>query len=181
MIYIPNLLTLCRIGLVPWLVVLLQGHEFLWALIIFVIAGISDGLDGFIAKRFNAQTRLGALLDPLADKALLVTSYIMLSVLEHIPFWLMVTVVFRDIVIVGGYLLMVLFFGEVEMKPIKISKINTFMQIALIVCVLSALAWPINLAFVISGLCVVVLFTSILSGLSYVYIWSMKATKDVQT
>ena len=124
MIYIPNLLTLARIGLVPWLLVLLQESEFGWSLALFVVAGITDGLDGYIAKRFNARSTLGAILDPVADKALLVSAYVMLSVMNLIPFWLMVAVVFRDVVIVGGYLIMVLFFGAVQMQPLKISKLN---------------------------------------------------------
>lgn len=176
MIYIPNLLTLARIGMVPWLVVLLQEQQFLWSLLVFIIAGLTDALDGYIAKKFNAQTRLGALLDPLADKALLVCSYIMLSVMEMIPFWLMVVVVFRDVVIVGGYLLVVLFFGFVEMQPLKISKLNTFAQIAFIIVVLAALAFGYDLGLLVPILSYCVLITSVSSGLAYVYIGSIKAT-----
>jgi len=152
MIYVPNLLTLARIGLVPWLVVLLQQQQFVLSLIVFFVAGVTDALDGFIAKRFNAQTYLGSLLDPLADKGLLVSSYIMLSLIGVIPFWLMVIVVFRDLIIVGGYLLMVLFFGSVKMQPLIVSKINTF-----------------------------TLSTTVVSGLAYVYIWSVKATVNDQS
>lgn len=176
MIYIPNILTLARIALVPWLVVLLQEQQFLWSLIVFIIAGVTDALDGYIAKKFNAQTRLGALLDPLADKALLVCSYIMLSVMELIPFWLMVVVVFRDVVIVGGYLLVVLFFGFVETQPLKISKLNTFAQIAFIIVVLTALASNYDLGLAAPLVSYFVLFTSVASGAAYVYIGSMKAT-----
>ena len=140
MIYIPNLLTLARIGLVPLLIVLLQEQQFLWSLIVFITAGVTDALDGYIAKRFNAQTRLGAILDPLADKALLVSSYVMLSLLELIPFWLMVVVVFRDVLIISGYLIMSMFFGSPEMRPLRVSKVNTFLQITFIVIVLAALA-----------------------------------------
>ncbi len=177
MIYIPNLITLARIGLVPWLVVLLQNHQFGWSLAVFLIAGVSDGLDGYIAKRFNASTYLGSILDPIADKTLLVTSYIMLSVLEIIPFWLMVVVVFRDLVIIGGNLLMVLFFSSIEMRPLLISKLNTVVQIFYIVLVLASLSF----GWEYSGLMVLTAFavatTSVLSGLGYVYIGSVKATK----
>ncbi|MFT5571824.1 MAG: cardiolipin synthase [Cryomorphaceae bacterium] len=181
MIYIPNLLTLARIAMVPWLVVLLQEQQFTLSLVVFAVAGLTDALDGYIAKRFNAQTELGALLDPLADKALLVCSYVMLSVMQLIPFWLMVVVVFRDVVIVGGYLLLVLFFGSVESKPLKISKINTFAQIAFIIVVLAALASEYDLGLAIPLLSYFVLFTSIASGLAYVYIGSMQATKSSDT
>ena len=180
MIYIPNLLTLMRIGMVPWLVVLLQNQQFSLSLIVFVVAGLTDALDGFIAKRFNAQTYLGSLLDPLADKGLLVSSYIMLSVLGLIPFWLMVTVVFRDVIIVGGYLLMVLFFGSVKMQPLIVSKVNTFTQIAYIVFVLLALAMNSDFSAIQPILSYTVLATSVISGLAYVYIWSIKATNSDQ-
>jgi len=169
-----------RIGMVPWLVVLLQNQQFALSLIVFVVAGLTDALDGFIAKRFNAQTYLGSLLDPLADKGLLVSSYIMLSVLGLIPFWLMVTVVFRDVIIVGGYLLMVLFFGSVKMQPLAISKVNTFTQIAYIVFVLFALAMSSDFSLIQPILSYTVLATSIISGLAYVYIWSIKATNSDQ-
>ncbi len=180
MIYIPNILTLARIGLVPWLVVLLQEERFMLSLVVFVVAGVSDALDGFIAKRFNAQTSLGALLDPLADKGLLVSAYVMLSVMQVIPFWLMVAVVFRDIVIVGGYLVMVLFFGRVEMQPLKVSKLNTFTQIAYIVLVLAALAWNYDLSLALPWMNYAVLITSVMSGIAYVYIWSIKATNGLE-
>lgn len=176
MIYVPNLLTLARIGLVPWLVVLLQNQQFTLSLIVFIVAGLTDALDGFIAKRFNAETYLGSLLDPLADKGLLVCSYIMLSVMELIPFWLMVVVVFRDVIIVGGYLLMVLFFGSVKMAPLAVSKINTFMQITYIVLVLGSLAAQYDFSAIQPILSYIVLLTSVVSGLAYVYIWSIKAT-----
>ena len=177
MIYIPNLLTLARIGLVPWLVVLLQNQQYAWSLVVFLIAGVSDGVDGFIAKKFNAVTYLGSILDPIADKTLLVTSYIMLTVLEFIPFWLMVVVVFRDVVILGGNLVMVLFFSSMEMKPLLISKVNTFVQILYIVLVLASLSFGWSYPDLLTLLVIVVATTSVLSGLSYVYIGSVKATR----
>lgn len=176
MIYIPNLLTLARIGLVPWLVVLLQNQQYGWSLCVFVVAGITDGLDGYIAKRYNAQTYLGSILDPLADKVLLVTSYVMLSVLEVVPFWLMVVVVFRDIVIVGGNLLLILFFSSMKMRPLAISKLNTCLQIFYIVMVLATLSWQVEYDSLIHLLGLCVALTSVLSGLAYVYIGSKEAT-----
>lgn len=180
MIYIPNLLTLLRIGLVPWIVVLLQQQEFGLSLCVFIVAGVSDGLDGFIAKRFNAETVLGAILDPIADKALLVSTFIMLAVMAYIPFWLVVVVVFRDLVIVGGYVLLSIFFESAKIAPLKISKVNTFLQIAYIVIVLGALAWQIDLSLFLSVLNYSVLISSVLSGLAYVVIFSMKAIKNAE-
>ena len=176
LIYIPNLLTLCRIGLVPWLLVLLHSQQFSLSLLVFLIAGVTDALDGFIAKRFNAQTYLGSLLDPLADKGLLLSTYIMLGVIGLVPFWLVVAVVFRDVVIVGGYLLMVLFFGKVKMQPLFISKINTFTQISYILVVLAALMMSYDISLIQPALDYSVLLTCVISGLAYVYIWSINAT-----
>jgi len=177
MIYIPNLLTLARIGLVPWLVVLFHDHHYGWALAVFLIAGITDGLDGYIAKKYNAHTYLGSILDPLADKALLVTSYVMLSLLEIIPFWLMVVVVFRDILIVGGNLLMVVFFSTMEMRPLMISKLNTVLQIFYVLLVLVTLSSGVNLSGLISFTGILVAIAGVLSGLAYVYIGAVKATR----
>lgn len=177
MIYIPNLLTLMRIGLVPWLVVLLQQQEFGWALFVFITAGVTDGLDGYIAKRFNAQTVLGAILDPIADKALLVSTYIMLAVMQLIPFWLVVVVVFRDLVIVGGYLLMLMLYDKVNIAPLIVSKVNTFLQISYIVIVLAALAWQMDLSVFLPMLNYSVLISSVVSGLAYVFMGSKAATQ----
>ena len=178
MLYLPNILSLARLAMVPWLIILLNQQEYAWSLAVFVAAGVSDALDGIIAKRFNAQTALGAILDPLADKALLVSCYIMLSVGGYLPFWLMVVVVFRDAVIIGGYVLMVLFFGSVKMHPLIISKANTFSQILYLVVLLAALSWSLDLEMLLTGLSIVVLFTSVISGSIYVYIWSIKATNN---
>ncbi|MEO0368815.1 MAG: CDP-alcohol phosphatidyltransferase family protein [Pseudomonadota bacterium] len=176
--YIPNLLTLGRIALVPWLVVLLQKQQFGLSLLVFVVAGVSDALDGYIAKRYNARTQLGAILDPLADKALLVSSFVMLSLLDIIPFWLMVVVVFRDLVIIGGFLIMFLLFGAIKMQPLMVSKVNTCLQIAFILLVLTGLAANLDLNLWQDLLAYAVLVTSVWSGLAYVSIWSLKTMED---
>jgi len=177
-IYLPNFLTISRIAMVPWLVVFLQQSAFLLSLVIFTIAGITDALDGYIAKKYNAQTKLGAILDPLADKALLVSAYVMLAILEFVPFWLVVTVVFRDFMIIGGYLIIELFFGSVTMQPLKISKVNTVVQIAFIVLVLVSLAWPFNFVLLIKLSAYLVFLTSVISGTAYIYIGLIKATNS---
>ena len=143
-----------------------------------MVAGLTDALDGFIAKQFQAQTKLGALLDPLADKALLVSAYVMLSIMQLVPFWLMVVVVFRDFVIVGGYLIMRLFYEFIEMRPLLISKVNTFMQIAFVFLVLVSLSNGYEQNFLMDVLAYLVFVTSVVSGSAYVYIWSIRATND---
>lgn len=172
--YIPNLLTVLRIAATPVLIMLLKYEMFPGALLLFVLAGISDGLDGYIAKRFRYQTRLGAILDPVADKVLLVSCFVVLTVMNHIPFWLLVVVVFRDIVIVGGYLLLVILEGGVKMNPSRISKLNTVFQICLITGVLIKLATGTELSLVIPGLITLVTITSVLSGIHYVWVWAFQ-------
>lgn len=178
MIYLPNLITLARIALVPFLIVLLQEQQFLWSLLVFLVAGLSDALDGYLAKRFNARTPLGAILDPLADKALIISAYVTLSVLLLIPFWLVVVVVFRDVIIISGYLIMTMFFGPIEMRPLLVSKLNTFVQILYILIALAALAGAQLLQTILTPLAILVLITSVASGAAYVYIWSIKATRS---
>jgi len=177
-IYVPNLLTLARIAMVPWLIVLLQQQNYPLSLLVFIVAGISDGVDGYIAKKYNAKTKLGAILDPLADKALLVSSYVMLSIMQLIPFWLVVTVVFRDVIIIAGYLIMEMFFGSVTMQPLRISKINTVVQIAFVIIMLASLALDLDLALIIEVVAYSVFVTSVVSGAAYVYIWAIKATES---
>lgn len=172
--YIPNLLTLLRIAATPGLVMLLTYEMFASALLLFALAGVSDGLDGYIAKRFHYQTRLGAILDPVADKVLLVSCFIVLTVMGYLPFWLLVVVAFRDIVIVGGYLLLVILEGGVKMSPSRISKLNTVFQICLVAAVLVHLAAGAALPVVITVLIYVVTATSIVSCIHYVWVWAFR-------
>ena len=137
----------------------------------FLVAGISDGLDGFIAKRFNVESKFGALLDPVADKILLVSSFVMLTLLGHLPFWLLVIVAFRDVLIIGGYLVLVMLGESVQMRPSVVSKLNTLFQICLVASVLAQLAGWIELNGLIEVLIMLVTATTILSGVHYVWVW----------
>lgn len=171
---IPNLLTLLRIAACPVLVLLLRDHGYALALAVFLAAGITDGLDGYIAKRFNCESGLGAILDPIADKLLIASAYIMLAVLEHIPFYLLVTVMFRDLVIVVGYLVLLALGDEVPMKPTYLSKVNTCVQIALVIAVLLAQADLSRIALIEQALVFGVLVTTVSSGCQYVWAWGIK-------
>lgn len=175
---LPNLITLARIALAPAFVLVLNDSDYKLALAIFVIAGLSDGLDGFIAKRFHYQSRFGAILDPAADKILLVSAYVMLTVLDQLPFWLVIVVVFRDLLIVGGYVVYTSMYGPVHMRPSWISKLNTFMQIALVVTVLSERAVDITYPYVGATLVYVVFATTVVSGGHYLWTWGIM--KDVE-
>jgi cardiolipin synthase len=129
---LPNLITLSRLLSVPLTIWLILGERFGVAFWVFVGAGISDALDGFIAKRFDCRTRLGALLDPVADKALLTSVYVALGIAEYLPNWLVILVVFRDVMIIGGFVLIQTLAATSRFDPLYISKINTLAQIALV-------------------------------------------------
>ena len=165
---IPNFLTICRILLTPILVIFLIRKDYTGALLVFAAAGISDALDGAIARLMKQKTRIGAILDPVADKLLLTSSYITLAVLGPIPEWLAVVVISRDVIIIFGVVILTLFQGGVEIKPTVLSKCTTLVQLATIFLCLVNLAagWEgpfLHLAFVAT-----VLFT-LASGFHYIY------------
>ncbi len=138
---LPNLITIARILLVPVTIWLIINGQFLIAFLAFIAAGVSDAVDGFIAKRFNQSTELGAYLDPLADKFLLVSIYVALAVGENLPAWLAILVVSRDVIIVGGVILAWLLNRPIVMQPLIVSKINTAGQILLAGAVLAVLGF----------------------------------------
>jgi cardiolipin synthase len=136
-IYLPNFITVLRLFLVPVIVYLIVAKSFLAAFVVFLIAGLTDAADGFLARRFGWQTELGAYLDPLADKALLMSVYATLGFFGHLPVWLVILVISRDMLIIGAVLLSWLLARTVAVHPLLVSKINTTMQIALAVLVLA--------------------------------------------
>lgn len=138
---IPNVITLGRIMLVPIVVWAIVSSQMEIAFAVFLIAGISDAVDGFLAKRFNMASELGALLDPLADKALLVSIYMALGIWGAIPRWIVILVVSRDIMIVTAVLVSWLFDKPVRIKPLMVSKLNTVAQVGFAALVLAALAF----------------------------------------
>ena len=149
---IPNFITIARLFLVPLIVWLLYQTHYSGAFFIFLLAGISDAVDGFIAKQFNLTSELGAYLDPIADKALLVAIYVVLGIFEHLPGWLVIIVVSRDLAIVGAVILSWLMGKPITIRPHIVSKANTVMQIVLVACLLAALAFSkVNADLVIMG------------------------------
>jgi len=139
---IPNVLTLCRILLVPVMVIFVIQGRFCEALIVFCAAGVTDALDGFLARIMDQKTVIGAYLDPLADKALVASSFIVLSVLEAIPDWLTVIVISRDLIILVG--ISVLFFMSVsfDIRPLYMSKATTVLQFSAVFGALLSLCSP---------------------------------------
>jgi cardiolipin synthase len=170
-----------RIILVIPVIVLLLKEEFVWALILFAIAGCSDALDGFLAKHFNWTTRLGSIIDPLADKLLLVSSYVALGWLTVLPWWLVAVVLLRDLVIVLGAIAYHLLVGEFDMAPTLISKINTLLQILLVLLAVVHEAGFVVTAAQLEVAIVAVAVSTILSGVHYVVVWGRRAMQAART
>lgn len=142
---LPNFLTLCRLGSIPILLTFLSRQRYTAALYVFAAAAITDGLDGTVARWFDSHTELGAFLDPFADKLMLVSCFIVLTLNGALPPYLLSVVAIRDIVIVVGYLMISFFTGErVPVRPSMIGKLSTFLQLACIVAVLAraGVFWP---------------------------------------
>jgi cardiolipin synthase (CMP-forming) len=168
---IPNILTLGRIVLVPLVIWLIITHEMLAAFLVFLLAGLTDAADGFLAKRYGWNTELGAYLDPIADKALLVSIYVTLGLAGHLPVWLVIAVVSRDILIVGAVVLSWMMSRPLSMQPLPISKANTFSQIVLAGLVLAELGIGLGLKPVISVLIWVTGALTIVSAAMYFRGW----------
>ena len=176
---IPNLICFARIALVIPIIRLLWQEQFLLSLLLILIAGLSDILDGYLAKKNNWRSYLGAVLDPAADKILLVSLFITLQSMDLIPLWLTLTVILRDLMIVFGLSLYRYFVGVPQPKPTRISKYNTLLQLVFIILVILAqgIQFPFAILSMVCGSLVFV--TSILSGLDYWIIWSIKAKKKI--
>ncbi len=170
---LPNALSILRIILtVPIIITLLNQHYF-WAIVLFLIAGITDALDGWIAKRFSFQTRLGSILDPMADKLLLVSSFITLFIVGLLPGWLLALIFLRDVMIVAGTV--GYFLGGNALKddlltPSNLSKINTALQIILVLFLMLEQLYPV-LQQGSAIFFIVVATSTVLSGADYVWLW----------
>ena len=173
---LPNLITFARLLSVPVVVYLIIQAAYLAAFIMFVIAGISDALDGYLAKQNNQTTQLGAILDPMADKTLLVGVYITLGLHGSLPNWVVVLVVFRDLLIIGGILILFLVRLDVKMQPLLISKINTASQLALAAIVLAELGLNLRIEGVVQGAIYLVAATTVISGAIYMASWTRQMT-----
>lgn len=168
---IPNLITLARILLVPILVWAIISGEMRLAFLLFLAAGISDAVDGFLAKRFGMATELGAYLDPLADKVLIVSIYVALGITGALPAWLVILVVSRDMMIVGAVLLSWMVDHPVAIKPLLVSKLNTAAQIVFATLVLAALASGYNAEPLLSLTMALVVVLTLLSIGFYLREW----------
>lgn len=173
---IPNIISFFRILLTIPVIWALLEQQFQLALILFFIAGVSDGLDGFLAKHFHWQSRLGGLLDPLADKALLVSSFLCLGGLGILPSWLVALVIFRDVLIVSGALVYSIQVEQLNAEPSLISKLNTLLQIVLVLIFVVNLGLYELPGMLLDGMIIAVTLTTVLSGIAYVVEWSGRAS-----
>jgi cardiolipin synthase (CMP-forming) len=168
---IPNLITVFRLILVPIVIVMIMQGRWTTAFVLFVVAGVSDGIDGFIARRFDMRSEFGAYIDPLADKALLVSIYVTLAVVGVLPSWLAIVVVSRDLMIVAAVLLSWVMNRPVAIKPKTISKINTFAQIGFAALVLSTNAFGIEIGGIEDAAMVAVAALTVASVGAYLAGW----------
>lgn len=176
--WLPNAISVLRILLVVPVAYLIVQRDYTVALYLFLVAGISDGLDGYLAKTFGWHSDLGALLDPVADKLLLIASFATLYFTGLVPLWLVVLVVARDVIIVGGATAYHVLIQPLQGAPTMISKINTALELAFVLAVLLAAGWQWPLRDLITVLGAAVLVTVVVSGVDYVWSWSLKARRD---
>lgn len=179
--HLPNALTILRMVLVPLLALRVLQHDYEAALCIAFIAAVTDALDGLLARRFGWQSRLGGILDPLADKLMLVVSFVVLTVVGAIPLWLTLLVGGRDLVIVAGAVTYHYRVGPFDASPSMMSKITTVLQLLLVLLILLRLAqvWPAPDALKL-GLIIATAVLSIGSGLHYVVRWGGQARRAFQ-
>lgn len=168
---LPNLITLARILCVPVLVWAIAAHEMLLAFVLFLAAGVSDAVDGFLAKRFGMKSELGAYLDPLADKVLIVSIYVTLGITEAVPRWVVILVVSRDLMIVGAVILSWVVGRPVPVRPLLVSKLNTVAQILFAGIVLGSLGIGFNAGWLLTVSMWLVAALTLLSVAAYVREW----------
>ena len=183
MLNLPNFLTLIRILTIPFFLLYLAYHRYWEALIIFVIGGVTDFLDGLAARLMKQETALGAYLDPVADKLLVFTSYVMLGLIDAIPTWLAVVVVSRDILILLGYGIVYLLVTErFHVKPTIIGKCSTMLQLLTLGVALAMLHDPVLFNLPLEILVVATAVATVLSGLQYLYrglIWMQNRASSI--
>ena len=168
---LPNLITIGRLLLVPLVIWFIVADQPLAAFIVLVVAGVSDAVDGFLARALDLRSDLGTYLDPVADKALLVSVYVTLAVVDEIPVWLTILIVSRDVLIVGAVVLSWMLSAPTVVKPLAISKVNTVLQIVLAVVVLGGLGFGLNLGWLPMALVYIVAALTVLSAAMYLVDW----------
>jgi cardiolipin synthase len=178
MLNLPNIITLVRIALIPVMAYYLVSETYRIALPIFLIVALSDLADGYIARRFKLASRLGATLDPIADKLSMLVATLLLAWQSLLPIWLAIAIVARDIVIVLGALAYRFALGHVEIAPTRLSKVNTAIEFTVLLLVMAAAAGWIAIGTWMPTVFVIVLVTVVASGAQYVWFWGRKALRE---
>lgn len=177
----PNLLSLLRIFLVPLTVWLIISDQLQFAFLTMVIAGLTDAADGYLAKRFGLQTELGAYLDPLADKLLLVSIFVTLGLRGDMPSWFVILIVSRDIMIITAILLSAILGRPVRMRPLMVSKVNTAAQIILALATLADLGFGLGLAGAQVWMVYITALLTVVSAAAYLVAWLQHMTGSSDT
>jgi cardiolipin synthase len=187
-ITVPNLLTVFRMVLIPVFVSLLFYQRFVLALAVFISAGVTDGLDGLLARRFNQKSQLGTILDPIADKLMLVTAFVVLSMRSvfpqplpshlPVPFWVTVAVISRDVFILVGAAAINIVTGFRGFRPSILGKINTFVQILAIGAIIFAASVPYGTGYYLPSIYTTFFGLAVLSGAHYVFFVSKLLNED---
>ena len=178
MLNVPNLITFARLALVPVTAYLLLEGNYGFALWVFLTAAVSDFLDGFIARRFNQSTDLGALLDPIADKLIMIVAAVVLASHDLLPLWLAAAMVLRDLIIIAGAVAYRFTVGHVRIAPTMLSKVNTFLEFTILLLVMAHAADWFDLAAVLPPLFLVMFATVLASGIQYMWVWGWKAARE---
>lgn len=173
--WLPNAICVFRMLLVVPVAIALVRGEYALTLLLFGVAAVSDGADGWLAKTFGWTSELGKILDPLADKLLLVTTFVTLAALGLAPVWLAAAAVTRDLVIAGGAIAYQLLYGSPHGQPTRVSKANTLLQLAFVLAVVAAAAWHRVPDALLVPLGALTFVTTVVSGLDYVLTYSRKA------
>jgi cardiolipin synthase len=168
MLTLANRLTILRILMTPVITVLLLYRQVGAALALFLLAGITDGLDGFVARVWKQKTTLGMVLDPVADKLLLTSTVVTLTILKELPRWFTIIVVSRDVLLIGGSVILYMFLGKIGMAPSWLGKATTGFQLITVLCAMLDNFFP-DLKVAILPLAIVTLALTIASGLDYIY------------
>jgi cardiolipin synthase len=168
---LPNLISLLRLVLVPVIISMIVSGRWVGAFLIFVAAGISDAVDGWLANRFNLRTELGAYLDPLADKMLLISIYVALALSNTVPATIAILIVFRDLMIIAAFLVSWILGKPIKVRPLFVSKANTMAQIAFAALVLGAKAFGLNLGLWFDASLWIVAALTLASAGAYLWQW----------
>jgi len=178
MFTLPNIITIGRVLLIPVVAFLLLDHDYGLAFAVFAVAAVGDWVDGFIARRFNQMSQLGAVLDPVADKMTMMIVAILMAAQGLLPIWLAVVIVMRDAIIVAGAVAYRFVVGRIEMAPTRLSKANTFLEFGALTLVMAQAAQLVEAGNWLMPLFLLVFVSVLVSGAHYVWVWRRKAAAD---